>query len=99
MTGNFNACQKANWKFFKLIKVSEKMEFNMKCDQKVQYVRHEVLMAVNSKIMLWEVAPFSFINRYSILCCPYLQGLQKKIYTLKMDATCLPKTLVPVLLL
>jgi hypothetical protein len=36
MARNFKACQKANWSFFKVIRVNEK-EFNMKNDPRVQY--------------------------------------------------------------
>jgi hypothetical protein len=53
MARNFNACQKANWQFFKMIRVSEKKEFNMKSGQRVQCMRREVLMGVKKIMVSW----------------------------------------------
>jgi hypothetical protein len=84
-----------------VIRVSEKKEFNMKSDQRVQCVRLEVLMGVNKIMVSWDVVPCDLMDRYQHFegtCCPHLQGLKNKIYVLKKDALDLPQTLVPVLL-
>lgn len=79
-----------------MIRVSERNEFNVKCDQRVQYMRLEVLM------VSWDTVPYyayDLVDRYQHFegtCCLHLECLKKKIYTLKMDALGLPQMLVPV---
>jgi hypothetical protein len=84
-----------------MIRISEKKKFNMKSDQRVQYMRLEVLMEVNKIMVSWDAVPCDLVDRYQHFegtCYPHLQGLKNKIYALKMDAIGLPQTLVPLLL-
>lgn len=73
----------------------------MKSGQRFQYMRPEVVMRVNNIMVSWDALPCDLEDRYQDFegtCCPHLQGLKNKIYTLKKDAIGLSQTFVPVLL-
>jgi hypothetical protein len=78
-----------------VIRLSEKNEFDVKSDQRVQYTG----MRLQVLVVSWDTVPCDLVDRYQHFegtCCLHLWGFKNKIYTLKMDAIGLAQTLVPV---